>query len=360
MVRNLIRLILGMGVAVLSTHAVNAQWVQTNGPYGGYVTALAVSGTNIFAGTLGGGLFLSTDNGASWAAVDFGVTNTQVNALAVSGGNIFVGTLVGVFLSANNGASWTAVNNGLTNTQVSVLAVSGGNIFAGTWGGGIFLSTNNGASWTAINNGLPSAYLYALAVGGGNIFAGTWGGGVFLSTNNGASWTAVDSGLTNTDVLSLAVSGSNIFAGTVGGVFLSTNNGTSWAAVNNGLTNTDVLSLAVNDSSIFAGTYGSGVWYRPLSEMIPTNNLEFQNKQPFVSNLRININKTNVVVSVPPSDGPVAIGLFTVAGKRIYSATHQVCNGILNIPISALSTGTYLMSIRCNNTILSSPFVVTK
>ena len=35
----------------------NAQWVQTNGPFGGYVSSFAVSGTNLFAGT-NGGVFL--------------------------------------------------------------------------------------------------------------------------------------------------------------------------------------------------------------------------------------------------------------------------------------------------------------
>jgi photosystem II stability/assembly factor-like uncharacterized protein len=115
----------------------HAQWVQTNGPYGGRIISLAVSGTNLFAGT-GGGVFLSTNNGTSWAAVNNGVTNTNVSALAVSGTNLFAGTEGGVFRSTNNGTSWTAVNNGVTNTNVSALAVSGTNLFAGTWGGGVW------------------------------------------------------------------------------------------------------------------------------------------------------------------------------------------------------------------------------
>ncbi|MGA9364179.1 MAG: T9SS type A sorting domain-containing protein [Bacteroidota bacterium] len=34
-----------------------AQWVQTNGPYGGIVNCLATSGTNLFVGTFGGGVW---------------------------------------------------------------------------------------------------------------------------------------------------------------------------------------------------------------------------------------------------------------------------------------------------------------
>ena len=42
----------------------HAQWVQTNGPYGGMIISSAVSGTNLFVGT-GGGVFLSTNNGTA-------------------------------------------------------------------------------------------------------------------------------------------------------------------------------------------------------------------------------------------------------------------------------------------------------
>jgi len=116
-----------------------AQWVQTNGPGGGTVNCFAVSGTNLFAGTDGGGVFLSTDNGTNWTAVNNGLPdNTSVYALAASGTNLFAGTTGGVFLSTDNGASWTAVNNGLTNTWVRALTVSGKNLFAGTEGKGVW------------------------------------------------------------------------------------------------------------------------------------------------------------------------------------------------------------------------------
>ena len=74
--------------------------------------------------------------------------DTLVTSLAVSGTNLFAGTGGGVFLSTNNGTSWKQVNNGLMDTNILSLAVSGTNLFAGTYGSGVFLSTNNGASWT--------------------------------------------------------------------------------------------------------------------------------------------------------------------------------------------------------------------
>ncbi|MBW8052088.1 MAG: hypothetical protein FVQ77_17440, partial [Cytophagales bacterium] len=71
-------------------------------------------------------------------AVNTGLTSTNVYSLAISGTNIFAGTGGGVFLSTNNGSSWTAVNTGLTDLNVRSLAISGTNIFAGTWRGGVW------------------------------------------------------------------------------------------------------------------------------------------------------------------------------------------------------------------------------
>jgi len=59
-------------------------------------TCFAVSGNNIFAGTYGGRVFLSTNNGANWIAANSRLTNTGVNCLAVSGGSIFAGSNKGV------------------------------------------------------------------------------------------------------------------------------------------------------------------------------------------------------------------------------------------------------------------------
>ena len=58
------------------------------------ITALAVSGTNLFSGTYQGGIFLSTDNGTNWTEVDSGLTNNYndlVAALVISGTNLFAG-----------------------------------------------------------------------------------------------------------------------------------------------------------------------------------------------------------------------------------------------------------------------------
>jgi hypothetical protein len=169
----LINFILNFLIFTTSSYS---QWEQCNGPYGGIVNALAISGSNIFAGTYNG-VFLSTNNGANWTPTS--LNNKYVHSLAISGSNIFAGTQSsGVYLSTNNGASWTQTS--LNNRTVRSLAISGSNIFAGTDSNGVYLSTNNGANWTQINDGFnPVPTVSSLAIGNNYIFAGTYGNSVW-------------------------------------------------------------------------------------------------------------------------------------------------------------------------------------
>ena len=187
--KNIIHFLLLMVLVVINGNKLNAQWIETNGLYIGTVDCFAVSpaadgtgGANLFAGTYGSGVFLSTNDGTSWTDVNSGLpTNTNVSSFAVSGTNLFAGAFEdqnlgrpgGVFLSTDNGGNWTAVGNGLTNINVRALAISDTNLFAGTGGGGVFRSTNNGINWIAFNIGLTNLVVNTLLVYGSNIFAGT-------------------------------------------------------------------------------------------------------------------------------------------------------------------------------------------
>ena len=243
--------------------------------------ATSGSGTALFAGTAGGGVFLSTNNGASWTAVNRDLTDSDIWSFASFERHLFAGTLGGLFLSTNDGASWTAVNTGLTDIQIRAFAVLGPNLFAGTWSGGVFFSTDSGQVWTAVNTGLTACVIQSLAAVETRLFAGTVGKGAFRSTDNGQTWTAVNTGLTNTTIQAFAVSGTDLFAcsaSSYGCVFLYKDEDQTWTTVNTGLTDACVFTLAVSGTNLFAGTEGSGVWRRPLSEMVTS-----VNEQPAMS-----------------------------------------------------------------------------
>jgi hypothetical protein len=69
-------------------------WQQTNGPLGGWVTALIQNAAGqLVAATYGGGVFRSTDNGNTWMRINAGLLSPFIQSLAVNtSGQLFAGT----------------------------------------------------------------------------------------------------------------------------------------------------------------------------------------------------------------------------------------------------------------------------
>ena len=119
----------------------------------------------LYAGTGSGGVFKSTNSGASWSAANTGLTNTDVRALAVDPTDamtLYAGTNgSGVFKSTDAAAGWTPKSSGLTNRFVRLLAVTPGAanpIYAGSSGGsargGLFKSADGGDTWSSASGGV--------------------------------------------------------------------------------------------------------------------------------------------------------------------------------------------------------------
>ncbi|MGH7456791.1 MAG: WD40/YVTN/BNR-like repeat-containing protein, partial [bacterium] len=193
-------LTLGFGAMLaFSHHEALAQtdfWQQTNGPYGGDIRALAINKSNgyIFAGTFGGGVFRSTDNGENWTPVNNGLTVTSIVSLAIDSknGDLYAGTGTlalfarvdgAIFRSTDHGENWTRVNTALFNDNVISLAINdSGHVFAGTFEHGVLRSKDSGKTWIPINNRLMNMEVHSLVINSaGHIFAGTFGGRVFRS-----------------------------------------------------------------------------------------------------------------------------------------------------------------------------------
>jgi photosystem II stability/assembly factor-like uncharacterized protein len=247
---------------------VGTNWTQVSPSLYSF-NVMAVSGNNIYAGAsvgpFGGAVLLSTNNENSWTKIFSG---NSVFALAISGTNIFVGTRNGIYLSSDNGTNWTQENHGLTNTYINSLTIYEDKIFACT-NGGVFLSTNNGTDW--VQSGLSGTWISSLTVSGSNIVAGT-GTGVYYTTNDGTDWQRA-SGSPLLQINALVVEGNNLFACTTSGVFLSSDNGVSWIPA--GLSGISVSSLAFNETDIYAGGFTTGVWKRPLSDILPVELTSF-------------------------------------------------------------------------------------
>ncbi len=334
-------LFVGTNSGVYVTSNNGASWTAaSNGLTNTDIEALASIGSNLFAGT-GNGIFKSVDNGANWTAMSTGLNTangTSVYSLFASGTNLFAGTEAGVFISVPPYTGWTAVNSGLMLVDYYAFTQIGSYIFSG--GLGVYRTANNGGSWTQMTSGLPdilNSDFESFAVLGSNVYAGDLGLGVFKSTDNGTNWTAVNSGLTDLNTQALASNGTSLFAGGLdGGAFLSNDNGASWTAVNTGLTNLRVLSFQVFGSNLYAGTAG-GVFRAPLSSFAGIGEQQSDN-------IHVNIspnpcNETLHITSDEP--GTKHIEIYNTLGECVQQ---QELN-TNEVDVSSLAKGIYIIKL---------------
>lgn len=337
------------------------QWVPVTQGMGNLnIYSLTCSGSNIFAGTLGHGVYLSSNTGTNW--IHIGLDSQNVRSLIVSGKNIFAGTQAnGIYLSSDEGTNWTQTQ--IDNQVVLSFGINGNNIFAGTVANGVYLSLDNGSNW--MQSTLDNQNIYSIAVQGGSIFAGTVNGfklstdnciswaqtslisrnvissaqngnvifagtyiyGVYLSSDEGNTW--IQSSLNDQHVYSLAVSGDNVFAGTHSPPFsfyFSPDNGVSWTGRSEGLINPmNITALCVMNNYIFAGTDGHGVYKRPLSELtgITTISNEVPDKFILSQNYPNPFNpSTKIKFSIPNSQN-TTLKIYDALGKELETLVNE-------------------------------------
>jgi photosystem II stability/assembly factor-like uncharacterized protein len=218
---------------------------------------LAGTGENWFSGVSGAGLYMTTDEGATYTHITMTPQPGAFYKLRFGPGSstiVHAGTSTGYFKSTNGGYNWTNYL-GLKITDVAVNPSNTNIMYAAQWGdslnGGIWKSTNAGLNWTRLTTGgipfinvgrtsisiAPSspAILY---VNMSKWYDNTTMG-VYKSTNAGSTWTNVTpvpsfhggQGFHNCNSVVHPTNPNLVFVGGVQ-LFRSTNGGSSWTEVN--------------------------------------------------------------------------------------------------------------------------------
>ena len=186
----------GTGIGAFKSTDGGQSWAGLSGLMDLWVDMLVINPNNpatLYAATTTG-LFKSTNGGESWnpANSDIPLAPTQeefaealsiVNALDLdpaNAGTLYAGTLSGgVFKSTNSGRSWVEFNSGLpsmlsipdrTTLPVVRLAVDPSNpstIYLGTFGSGVFKSTDSASTWQPAGPTGNESTLYFAQFGNG-------------------------------------------------------------------------------------------------------------------------------------------------------------------------------------------------
>ena len=240
-----------------------AQWTQTAGPEGATVLSshTAVNGTT-FVGTLGGGIYRSTNGADRWESANAGLTDLDVYELAGYGGTVYAGTRAGgVFVSTDNGSHWRASMQGVLPGRATALLATEQVVLLTTADREFFRSTDDGASWSALSSTPTSEVVEILLDMDGVILAGDGVGMLYRSTDDGVSWVSIDPGY-HRPIYSLAhLAEGDVLLGGLGGVYRSQDSLQTWHPLDAGMPVSSIISLFVDDqNTIYAGTSTHGVY----------------------------------------------------------------------------------------------------
>jgi hypothetical protein len=193
---------------------------------------------------------------------------------------------------------------------------------------------------------------------GDSLFVAVGYNGTILTSPDGTTWT-----LTHTDsstwLESVTYGNEQFVAVGYNGEILTSPDGTTWTL---NISNKQALLRSVTyGDSLFVAVGDNG---KILTSKADNSGVEFQpGVKPNISGFKIIIANKSISAMLPYaiSCRQLKVGLFNVAGKRIYSATTGTQNGILKIPAKGFPAGKYLMSITDENKrTLGSSFVLMR
>jgi photosystem II stability/assembly factor-like uncharacterized protein len=232
------------------------QWVQTAGPAGGNISSLVSDGEYIYAG-MQGGIYVSSDNGATWLRRNTGLSDLGITSITASNGIVLAGTISAkVFRSTNAGLNWQVSSNGLPYSSIKFVAKAESIYFAANYNS-IYRSSNTGIDWIPSSSGIPNLEPNAFYYNDSLCWVGT-NNGVFVSTDFGNSWSERSLGLNNKKIKDFTSTGEYIFVLTEAGCYRSNNQGMNWQESSSGLISAFTGKLESIDGNIFAalGSYG--------------------------------------------------------------------------------------------------------
>ena len=366
-------------------------WNSNGGDTGGqgwYDLTIAVSPTNKDEITTGGvNVWRSTNGGSSftlnghWTGSGAPYTHADNHDLVYANGTTtYLANDGGLFRTTNNGATWTDLSNGLqiaqmygfgqstTNANLIIQGwqdngtnrylngtwqeVMGGdgmlafidwnndqNMWGSQYEGSLNRSTNGGASWSGATSGINEVGAWVTPwsqdpVTPGTIYAGFIN--MWKSTNGGASWTKISTLGGTTTMTTFSVSPANnqvIWAAKPGSFYLTTNGGTNWTTISNVPSGT-ITSIACSN------TDANKAWITYSG--FNNNNKVFQTNDQGATWINLSGSIPNIPINciVYENNSNDAIYIGTDVGAFYKNATLNVWqpfnNGLPNVIVSEL------------------------
>ncbi len=180
------------------------------------------------------GVWISRDDGATWAVASSDVAGLDVHGLAVdprTHTDVYAYSVgKGMLVSNDGGAHWAHHPGFADKNYLTGLTVTGdGTLLAGSPELGILASPDHGANFVPVRNATGSVYSLASAAGNGDVVLVAAQTGLFLTQDGGKNWSVGDPSVAVTGVAVDPADSRHLYAGTAEGTLsTSTDGGGSW------------------------------------------------------------------------------------------------------------------------------------
>jgi photosystem II stability/assembly factor-like uncharacterized protein len=258
-----------VAVLVFCPKPIPAQWEPTNGPYQGYIQALAGNDTNLFAGSDKGIVFHSTNGGTSWMSTKVADSTAYITSLAIIDSSIFALTNKFLYQSTDNGHSWKRCST--APSSPTSLGIIDSSIFINATGT-LYRSTDMGKSWKKLTStNFIDPFSSDITIRSKTLCVINYDS-VYASTDFGDTWETLGCPLPASRVLKLIATPESIYAVVEDHsahprmlVYVYYRYQT-WNGVNTGTLAIDVRSYAYFDNQVYLGGYDGYIykWWKKL------------------------------------------------------------------------------------------------
>lgn len=190
----------------------------------------------IYLGTTQG-VYKSMDMGKSWQSAglqELDISSITVRSMGPQSKPVMYATTIagGIYKTTNLGLSWAPSNNGLADTEIVAILCDiklPQKLYAASFATGVYMSDDNGQNWSHVSTGIVSLNGITLSqavdpqTGRSVIYTANYAGEVYKSADSGNSWTPISTELGKSVVgLSVAIANvlpTTLYLGTTDGVF---------------------------------------------------------------------------------------------------------------------------------------------
>ncbi len=333
---------------ILGWYSGTATQADATDGQGWYDLSLAVSPSDINTLFTGGvNIWKSTTGGTSWSKMSAwdapnsatNYTHADIHDLCFKGTDLYVGCDGGVFKTTNSGASWSDLSSNLSIAQLYGLGLSATSettILSGHQDNGTTLTTN-GTSWSEVNGG-DGMLCFIDRTNNNNLFSSIYYGNLYRSTNGGGGFSkiyTVTGGGWVTPWLQDPVTATTLYAGGTN-VVKSINSGTAWTTISafsgvGTLVSLDVaktnnqLIVAASKTKVMKTTNGGTSW-TDITAGLPAN--------PTIQNIHIDVNDANkIYVALASYTGNSAF--LSINGGSTWT---NISAGMPQIPVNCFVT----------------------